>query len=336
MTTRIAINGFGRIGRLVYRALFEQDMLDDQVEVVAVNDLVPAENLAYLLKHDTVHGTMGSEITVDGDMLTIGSRKLKTLALKVAPNELPWKELGIDLVIESTGHFSHRADAEGHLAAGAKKVLITAPSDADVPTYVYGVNHEKYAGESVISNASCTTNCLVPLVHVLLKEGIGLEEGLMTTIHSLTASEGVVDGPSKKDFRLGRASGPNLIPTSTGAAKAVALVLPETKGKLTGVSIRVPTEDVSLVDLTFRPARDTSIEEINALMKKASETYLQGVLAYTEEPVVSSDFVHDPNASVYDATACVQLNPRFFKLMAWYDNEWGYSQQVVRMIDQIT
>ncbi len=336
MATRIAINGFGRIGRLVYRALLESRFLDGKVEVVAVNDLVPAENLAYLLKYDTAHGNLPDVRAIDASTIAVGEGvSFKTLAMKVPPSQLPWKDLGIDLVIESTGAFSHRADAEGHLTAGAQKVLITAPSDADVPTYVYGVNHGKYAGESLISNASCTTNCLAPLVHILLKEGIGLEEGLMTTAHSYTATQALVDGPSKKDFRGGRAAAMNMIPSSTGAAKAVGLVLPETKGKLTGVSLRVPTLDVSVVDLTFRPARDTSLTEINAAMKKASETYLSGVFGYTEEPVVSGDFIHDPRAAIYDATACVELNPRFFKLMAWYDNEWGYSQQVVRMVGEM-
>jgi glyceraldehyde 3-phosphate dehydrogenase len=311
-------------------------MLDGSVEVVVVNDLVPADNLAYLLKYDSTHPNLDFEVrAVDESTIQVGPYTLKTLALKTTPDQLPWKDYNIDLVIESTGFFTKRPDAEGHIKAGAKKVLISAPSDGDVKTVVMGVNDDSYAGEDIVSNASCTTNCLAPLVHVLLKEGIGLEEGLMTTNHSYTASQVLMDGPSRKAFRDGRAAALNTIPASTGAAKAVGLVLPETVGKLTGMAFRVPTPDVSVVDLTFKPTRDTSLKEINDLMKKASETYMKGVLGYTEEPVVSSDFIHDSRSSVYDATACIQLNARFFKLISWYDNEWGYSNRVADLVGKM-
>ncbi|MEP7103611.1 MAG: type I glyceraldehyde-3-phosphate dehydrogenase [Candidatus Dojkabacteria bacterium] len=333
MAKRIAINGFGRIGRLVFRALLERNMLDGEVEVVAVNDLVPAENLAYLLKYDTTHGKLDMDVkAIDDSTIQVGDYKIKTLALKANPSELPWKDLNIDIVIESTGFFTKKADASGHLTAGAKKVIISAPSDEDVKTILMGVNHEEYQGEDLISNASCTTNCLAPVVYVLLKEGIGFEEGLMTTAHAYTASQAVMDGPSKKAFRDGRAAAMNVIPASTGAAKAIGLVLPEVKGKLTGMSFRVPVSDVSVVDLTFKPIKETSLAEINAAMKKASETYLKGILNYTEEPVVSSDFIHDPASSTYDSGASIELNSKFFKLIAWYDNEWGYSNRMADLL----
>ncbi|MFS8131316.1 MAG: type I glyceraldehyde-3-phosphate dehydrogenase [Candidatus Dojkabacteria bacterium] len=333
MAKRVAINGFGRIGRLVFRALLERDMLDGEIEVVAVNDLVPAENLAYLLKYDTTHGKLNMDVkAIDDNTIQVGKYTIKTLALKANPSELPWKDMNIDIVIESTGFFTKKADAMGHITAGAKKVIISAPSDEDVKTILMGVNHEEYQGEDLISNASCTTNCLAPIVHVLLKEGIGLEEGLMTTSHAYTASQSLMDGPSKKAFRDGRAGAMNVIPATTGAAKAIGLVIPEMKGKLTGMSLRVPVSDVSVVDLTFKPAKETSMAEINAAMKKASETYLKGVLNYTEEPVVSSDFIHDPASSTYDATAGIELNSRFFKIIAWYDNEWGYSNRMADLL----
>jgi glyceraldehyde 3-phosphate dehydrogenase len=336
MAVRVAINGFGRIGRLVYRALLEKNMLDGRVEVVAVNDLVPADNLAYLLKYDTTHGKLDMDIhAVDQDSISVGGRNLETLALKVSPAELPWREKNVDIVIESTGFFTKKADATGHLTAGAKKVIVSAPSDEDVRTYLMGVNHTEYAGEDIISNASCTTNCLAPIVHVLIKEGFGFEEGLMTTAHAYTASQTIMDGPSRKAFRDGRAGAMNIIPASTGAAKAIGSVIPEVKGKLTGMSFRVPVSDVSVIDLTFKPSKETSLQEINAAMKKASETYLKGILNYTEEPVVSSDFIHDPASSTYDSTACIELNNRFFKLIAWYDNEWGYSNRMVEMLDVV-
>lgn len=336
MAIRIAINGFGRIGRHVYRALLESNMLDNRVEVVAVNDLVPAENLAYLLKYDTVHGNMDIPVkAVDDNTIRVGDRTLETLALKVTPKELPWRERNVDIVIECTGLFTKKPDASGHLEAGAKKVIISAPSDEDVNTYLVGVNHDKYDDEAIISNASCTTNCLAPVVYVLLKEGIGIEEGLMTTAHAYTASQSLVDGPSRKAFRDGRAGAMNVIPASTGAAKAIGQVLPEVKGKLTGMAFRVPVVDVSVIDLTFKPTRDTSLEEINTAMKKASETYLKGVLDYTDEPVVSSDFIHNPFSATYDSEASIELNSRFFKLVAWYDNEWGYSKRMVDLLDVV-
>lgn len=334
MAVKVAINGFGRIGRLVYRALLEKNMLDGKVEVVVVNDLVPADNLAYLLKYDTTHGKLKEEVkAVDENTIKVGERTLKTIAMKCTPAELPWKDYGVDVVIESTGFFTKKADAKGHLDAGAKKVIISAPSDEDVKTILMGVNHEEYTGEDLVSNASCTTNCLAPIVSVLLKEGIGLEEGLMTTAHAYTASQMIVDGPSRKAFRDGRAGAQNIIPASTGAAKAIALVIPEMKGKLTGMSFRVPVSDVSVVDLTFKSAKDTSLDEINKAMKKASETYLKGVLNYTEEAVVSSDFIHDSHSSTYDATAGIELNSRFFKIISWYDNEWGYSNRMADLLD---
>lgn len=338
MAKQIAINGFGRIGRLVFRALLERNMLDGAVEVIAINDLVPADNLAYLLKYDTTHGKLPYEVKPVGeDKIEVSKdgkvvASIKTLALKATPAELPWKDHNIDIVIESTGFFTKKADASGHLTAGAKKVIISAPSDEDVKTILMGVNHEQYNGEDLVSNASCTTNCLAPLIHVLLKEGIGVEEGLMTTAHAYTATQTIMDGPSRKAFRDGRAGAMNIIPASTGAAKAIALVIPEMKGKLTGMAFRVPVSDVSVVDLTFRPTKETSLAEINAAMKKASETYLKGVLNYTEEPVVSSDFIHDANSSTYDSGASIELNSRFFKIVAWYDNEWGYSNRMADLL----
>jgi len=337
MAIRVAINGFGRIGRLVYRALLERDMLNGEVEVVIVNDLVPAENLAYLLKYDTTHGKLPYNVkAIDENTIQVGNRTLKTIAVKAAPAELPWKDYNIDIVIESTGMFTKKADASGHLTAGAKKVIISAPSDEDVKTILIGVNDDQYNGEDLVSNASCTTNCLAPLIHVLLKEGIGVDEGLMTTSHAYTASQTIMDGPSKKAFRDGRAGAMNIIPASTGAAKAIGLVLPQVKGKLTGMALRVPVSDVSLVDLTFKPTRDTSLAEINSVMKKASETYLKGILNYTEEPLVSSDLIHDPHSSTYDSTASIELNPRFFKLIAWYDNEWGFSHRMADLLKIVT
>lgn len=329
---KIAINGFGRIGRQVYKALLETNFLNGTVEVVAVNDLVPADNIAYLLKYDTVHGKTDMDISVADDMVQVGPHSFKVLALRARPEELPWKEYGIDLVIESTGLWTKKEDAQGHLTAGAKKVLISAPSDPDVKTIVMGVNDAEYAGEDIVSNASCTTNCLAPVVKVLMDSGIGIEEGLMTTCHAYTWTQPLVDGPSKKAFRDGRAGAMNIIPASTGAAKMVGLVIPAVKGKLTGMSLRVPTADVSVVDLTFRTVKATSLADINAAMKKASETTMQGILGYTEEPLVSSDFIHDTRSSIYDATACMELNDRFFKIISWYDNEWGYSSRMVDLV----
>ena len=338
MAVKVAINGFGRIGRLVFRALVEQGLLGTTLDVVAVGDIVPADNLAYLVKYDSTQGKFAGTVSskksspdkAEDDVLVIDGREILVVSAK-SPAELPWAKLGVDIVIESTGLFTEAEKAKGHIIAGAKKVIISAPAKGEDITIVMGVNDEKLdlAVHSIISNASCTTNCLAPLVHVLLKEGFGLEEGLMTTIHSYTATQKTVDGPSKKDWKGGRSAAINIIPSSTGAAKATALVLPATKGKLTGMSFRVPTPTVSVVDLTFRSTKETSLKEINAAIKNASETYLKGILGYTSDEVVSSDFIHDKQSSIYDAGSSIELNSKFFKLVSWYDNEWGYSNRVV-------
>jgi glyceraldehyde 3-phosphate dehydrogenase (phosphorylating) len=337
MAVKVAINGFGRIGRLVFRAMVEQGLVGKEVQVVAVGDIVPADNLAYLLKYDSTqgrfNGTVSSEKSAadkpEADVLVVNGQKMVVVSAK-DPSQLPWKQLGVDVVIESTGLFTDVEKAKGHLAAGAKKVIISAPAKGDCPTLVMGVNEGKYdpKAHNIVSNASCTTNCLAPIVHVLLKEGFGVEEGLMTTIHSYTATQKTVDGPSKKDWKGGRTAALNLIPSTTGAAKAVGLVLPEVKGKLTGMAFRVPTPTVSAVDLTVRTTKDTSYAEISAAMKKASETYLKGILEYTKDEVVSSDFIHCKASSIFDAGSGIELNKRFFKLVSWYDNEWGYSCRV--------
>src|SRR5665213_2018858 len=342
MPVKIAINGFGRIGRLVFRAIAEQGLLGKEVEVVAVNDPVPADNLAYLLKYDSTQGRFSGTVTsekssasaTDDDTLVVNGHKIKCLAVKEGPAALPWKQLGVEYVIESTGLFTEAEKAKGHLTAGAKKVIISAPAKGEDINIVMGVNHEKYdvAKHNIISNASCTTNCLVPVIHVLLKEGFGIEEGLMTTVHSYTATQKVVDGPSKKDWKGGRSAAINIIPASTGAAKATALVCPEVKGKLTGMSFRVPTPTVSVVDLTVKTVKDTSYKEICAAMKKASETYLKGIMEFTADEVVSSDFIHDKNSSIFDGGSGIELNKRFFKLISWYDNEWGYSNRVADLL----
>src|SRR3989442_1100983 len=341
MAVKVAINGFGRIGRLVFRAIAEQGLLGKELEVVAVGDIVPADNLAYLLKYDSTQGRfqgqVGSKKSAPGvaedDILVVNGKEMKVVSAK-SPAELPWKQLGVEVVIESTGLFTEVEKAQGHLTAGAKKVIISAPAKGDCPTIVMGVNENKYDPKShhIVSNASCTTNCLVPLVHVLLKEGFGVEEGLMTTIHSYTATQKTVDGPSKKDWKGGRTAAQNIIPSTTGAAKAVGLAIPEVKGKLTGMSFRVPTPTVSVVDLTLRTVKPTSYKEICAAMKKASETYLKGILEYTADEVVSSDFIHDKASSIFDAGSGIELNNRFFKLVSWYDNEWGYSNRCVDLI----
>ena len=339
---KIGINGFGRIGRLVFRALCEQGLLGKQLDVVAVNDLVPADNLAYLLKYDTTQGRFNKKVETkkskaavgDDDILVVDGHEIKCLALRAEPKDLPWKDLGVDYVIESTGLWTDAAKAKGHITAGAKKVIISAPGKEEDITVVMGVNHEKYdaANHHIISNASCTTNCWAPIVHVLLKEGFGIEEGLMTTVHSYTATQKTVDGPSKKDWKGGRSAAINIIPSGTGAAKAVGLAIPEVKGKLTGMSFRVPTPTVSVVDLTVKTTKETSYKEICAAMKKASETYMKGILAYTEDEVVSTDFIHDAHSSIFDAGSGLELNSKFFKLVSWYDNEWGYSNRCVDLI----
>jgi glyceraldehyde 3-phosphate dehydrogenase len=340
MGIRAAINGFGRIGRLVFRALHEQGLLGKEIELVAVGDIVPADNLAYLLKYDSTQGAFKGQVgskksapdKAEDDLLLVDGREIKVVSAKT-PAELPWKALGVELVIESTGLFTEAEKAKGHLAAGAKKVIISAPAKGEDITVVIGVNDGKYDPEKhhIVSNASCTTNCLAPLVHVLLKEGFGVAEGLMTTIHSYTATQKTVDGPSKKDWKGGRSAAMNIIPSTTGAAKAVGLVLPEIKGKLTGMAFRVPTPTVSVVDLTVKTVKDTTLDEIKAAMKKASETYLKGILGYTEDEVVSSDFIHDTRSSIFDAGSCIELNRNFFKLVSWYDNEWGYSCRVAEL-----
>src|SRR5438874_6516846 len=338
---KVGINGFGRIGRLVFRALVEQGLLGKSLDVVAVNDLVPADNLAYLLKYDSTQGrfcgTVTSEKSADAsedDTLVVNGHKIKCLAVKEGPAALPWKALGVDYVLECTGLFTEAEKAKGHLSAGAKKVVISAPAKGEDITLVMGVNHEKYDASKhhIISNASCTTNCLAPVVHVLLRDGFGIEEGLMTTIHSYTATQKTVDGPSKKDWKGGRAAAINIIPSGTGAAKAVGLAIPEVKGKLTGMSFRVPTATVSVVDLTVKTVKSTSYKEICAAMKNASESYLRDILAYTEDEVVSSDFIHDSHSSIFDAGSGIELNKRFFKLISWYDNEWGYSHRCVDLL----
>ena len=343
---KVAINGFGRIGRLVFQSLVEQGLLGkDKLDVVAVVDLMTdAKYFAYQLKYDSVHGRMNANIETDGeDVLVINGHKIKCISGKgLTPSQLPWKDLGIDVVIESTGIYTDEK-AYQHLEAGAKKVIITAPSKSKdeskpIPMYVLGVNEDKYdpKKDHVISNASCTTNCLAPLVHVILKEGFGIETGLMTTIHAYTATQKTVDGVSQKDWRGGRAAAINIIPSTTGAAKAVGQVLPSTKGKLTGMSFRVPTPTGSVVDLTFRAEKDTSIQEIDAAMKKASETYLKGILAYCTDEIVSTDIIHNVHSSIYDSKATLDNNlpgeKRFFKIVSWYDNEWGYSNRIVELL----
>jgi glyceraldehyde 3-phosphate dehydrogenase len=344
---KVGINGFGRIGRLVFQALCDQGLLGKQIDVVAAVDIsTDAEYFAYQLKYDSIQGKFKHSVDAikseenreEADTLVVNGHKIKCVLATKEPSQLPWKALGVDWVLECTGLFTDSEKAKGHLAAGAKRVIISAPGKGDVKTLVMGVNDHEYdpAKHQIVSNASCTTNCLAPLVHVLLKEGIGIETGLMTTIHSYTATQKVVDGPSKKDWRGGRAAAINIIPSTTGAAKAVGECLPAVKGKLTGMSFRIPTPDVSVVDLVFRSTRDTSIEEIDSLLKKASTTYLKGILGVTEEELVSTDFIHDARSSIYDSLASVQNNlkgeKRFFKLVSWYDNEWGYSNRVVDLL----
>ncbi len=329
MPIRIAINGFGRIGRLVYRVAHERK----DIEIVAINDLVPPENLAYLLKYDTTHGKYNHDISVDGDYIIVDKKKTKVLSER-DPANLPWKDLQVDFVIESTGLFRSKEAAMKHIQAGAKRVIISAPGKDSMPTFVMGVNHKKYdpKKDTVVSNASCTTNCLAPITKVLL-DNFGIEEGLMTTVHAITATQPTVDGPSKKDFRGGRSAGYNIIPASTGAAKAVGLCIPEVQGKLTGMALRVPVIDVSAVDLVVRLSKKTSYDEIAAVMKKASENEMKGILGYTEEEVVSSDFIGDPRSSIFDKNAGIGLSDQFFKVVSWYDNEMGYSHRIIDLLE---
>jgi len=326
---KIAINGFGRIGRLVFRA----GLANPNIEIVAINDLVPPENIAYLVKYDSTHGRFPGTVEATDKGIIIDDRLIPCVSVR-NPEELPWGEYDVEFVVESTGLFTDYEGASKHLKAGAKKVVISAPTKdiAKIPTYLMGVNHQNYSpSETIVSNASCTTNCLAPIAKVL-DDNFGLAEGLMTTVHAMTATQPTVDGPSKKDLRGGRSATQNIIPASTGAAKAVTLVLPHLKGKITGMAFRVPTPDVSVVDLTFRTEKATSYQEICLAMREASEGYLQGILAYTDDAVVSSDFITDPHSSIFDANAGMELNSNFFKVVAWYDNEWGYSNRMLDLI----
>jgi glyceraldehyde 3-phosphate dehydrogenase len=327
---KVAINGFGRIGRLVFRAGSD----NPNIEFCCINDLVPSDNIAYLLKYDSTHGRFKDTVEAKPDGIVVNGKHIPCVSCR-NPEELPWKQYGVDVVVESTGFFTDYEGASKHLTAGAKRVVISAPAkDPDrVRTLLVGVNHHNFnpSEDFIVSNASCTTNCLAPVAKVI-QDNFGLTEGLMTTVHAMTATQPTVDGPSKKDWRGGRGAAQNIIPSATGAAKAVTLVLPELKGKLTGMAFRVPTPDVSVVDLTFRTDRATSYKEICAAMKAASEGALKGVLGYTEEEVVSTDFTGDAHSSIFDAGAGIELNPNFFKIVAWYDNEWGYSNRTIDLI----
>ncbi|MCI5798054.1 MAG: type I glyceraldehyde-3-phosphate dehydrogenase [Victivallales bacterium] len=328
MAIKVGINGFGRIGRMVFRAAVENFSKD--IEIVGINDLLDPEYLAYMLKYDSVHGIFNHDIKVEGNFMIVDGQKIRLTAEK-DPTQLKWNEVGADVVVESTGLFLKDELARQHITAGAKKVIMSAPSKDATPMFVYGVNHKTYAGQDIISNASCTTNCLAPISKVL-NDKFGIKRGLMTTIHAATATQKTVDGPSKKDWRGGRGILENMIPSSTGAAKAVGKVLPELNGKLTGMSVRVPTSDVSFVDLTVELNKEASYEEICAAMKEASEGELKGILGYTDEAVVSTDFRGDARTSIFDVKAGIQLDPTFVKVCSWYDNEWGYSNKVLEMV----
>jgi len=330
MSIKVGINGFGRIGRLVFRAAIDRD----NIEIVGINDLVDPEYLAYMLRYDSTHGQFNGEISVDGATLTVNGQKIRITAEK-DPANLKWDEVGAEYVVESTGLFLTREASEGHLKAGAKKVIMSAPSKDDTPMFVMGVNHKSYTADmNFISNASCTTNCLAPIAKVL-NDNWGIVEGLMTTVHAATATQKTVDSPSPKDWRGGRGAGQNIIPSSTGAAKAVGKVIPELNGKLTGMAFRIPTPNVSVVDLTCRLDKPASYDDIKKAMKEASEGELKGILGYTEDQVVSNDFLGDARTSIFDAGAGLPLNDTFVKIVAWYDNEWGYSNKVVDLIAYI-
>ena len=331
MTIKVGINGFGRIGRMVFRAAVK-DFKD--IEIVGINDLLEPEYLAYMLRFDSVHGRFKGDVSVDGNTLVVNGKKIRLTAVK-DPAELKWNEVGADVVVESTGLFLDHASAEKHLKAGAKKVIMSAPSKDDTPMFVYGVNHASYAGQAIISNASCTTNCLAPVAKVL-NDTWGIKRGLMTTVHATTATQKTVDGPSNKDWRGGRGILENIIPSSTGAAKAVGKVIPELNKKLTGMSFRVPTSDVSVVDLTVELSKPAKYEEICAAMKAASEGPMKGVLGYTNEKVVATDFRGESCTSVFDAEAGIALDDTFVKVVSWYDNEWGYSSKVLEMVRVIS
>lgn len=327
MTIKLGINGFGRIGRMVFRAAV-QNFSD--IEIVGINDLLEPDYLAYMLKYDSVHGRFKGEVSVDGNTLVVNGKRIRLTAER-DPANLKWNEVGADVVLESTGLFLTKETAEKHIAAGAKKVLLSAPSKDDTPMFVYGVNHESYAGQAILSNASCTTNCLAPVAKVL-NDTWGIKRGLMTTVHAATATQKTVDGPSNKDWRGGRGILENIIPSSTGAAKAVGVVIPELNKKLTGMAFRVPTSDVSVVDLTVELEREASYEEICAAMKAASEGAMKGVLGYTEDKVVATDFRGESCTSVFDAEAGIALDKTFVKVVSWYDNEWGYSNKCLEMV----
>ena len=327
MSVKVGINGFGRIGRLVFRAA----MAKDNVEIVGINDLISVDYMAYMLRYDTMHGQFKGSIEVKDGALVVNGHSIRVTAEK-DPANLKWNEVGAEYVVESTGLFLTKEKAEAHIKAGAKRVVMSAPSKDDTPMFVMGVNNKTYAGQTIVSNASCTTNCLAPIAKVI-NDKFGMVEGLMTTVHSTTATQKTVDGPSMKDWRGGRAASGNIIPSSTGAAKAVGKVIPALNGKLTGMSLRVPTLDVSVVDLTCTLAKDVTYDEICQAMKEASEGELKGILGYTEDAVVSSDFLGDPRTSIFDAKAGIQLSPRFVKVVSWYDNEWGYSNKVLELIE---
>ena len=327
---KIGINGFGRIGRLVFRAACNNA---DTVEVVGINDLVPVDYMAYMLKYDSVHGHFNGTVDVKDGQLIVNGRAIRVTAEK-DPSQLRWNEVGAEYIVESTGLFLTKEKAEAHIAAGAKYVVMSAPSKDDTPMFVCGVNSDTYAGQQIVSNASCTTNCLAPLAKVI-NDNFGLIEGLMTTVHATTATQKTVDGPSMKDWRGGRAASGNIIPSSTGTAKAVGKVIPALNGKLTGMSFRVPTLDVSVVDLTCRLEKGATYDEIKAAVKKASENELKGILGYTDEDLVSSDFTGDARTSIFDAKAGIALNANFVKLVSWYDNEWGYSNKVIMLIQKM-
>lgn len=325
---KVGINGFGRIGRMVFRAAVAN--FNKDIQIVGINDLLDPDYLAYMLKYDSVHGIFDGEIAVDGNFLVVNGNRIR-LTQEKNPADLKWNEVGADVVVESTGLFLTEELAGAHIQAGAKKVIMSAPSKDATPMFVFGVNSDKYAGQTIISNASCTTNCLAPIAKVL-NDAFGIKRGLMTTVHAATATQKTVDGPSKKDWRGGRGILENIIPSSTGAAKAVGKVLPELNGKLTGMSMRVPTSDVSVVDLTVELNKPAKYEEICAAMKAASAGELKGVLGYTEDKIVSTDFRGDARTSIFDATAGIQLDDTFVKVVSWYDNEWGYSNKVLEMV----
>jgi len=326
-TIKVGINGFGRIGRLVFRAMTERE----NIEVVGINDLIDAEYMAYMLKYDSVHGTFKGEVSVQGNNLVVNGKTIRVTAEK-DPNNLKWNEVGAEYIVESTGLFLSKETAQAHINAGAKKVILSAPPKDDTPMFVMGVNHKELTNDiAIFSNASCTTNCLAPLAKVI-HDNFGIAEGLITTVHATTATQKTVDGPSAKDWRGGRSALNNIIPSSTGAAKAVGKVIPSLNGKLTGMSFRVPTADVSVVDLTVKLDKPTSYEEICAAIKTASEGELKGILGYTEDAVVSQDFVSDSRTSIFDKEAGIMLNPTFVKLVSWYDNEWGYSNKLADML----